>query len=117
METGARSAQSNSGRPDTPDVSPNSSNHDSVAGLPGLPRPGWATAFPSGFRRCLDFGMRRLAVGGSSLPGALFDAILCRDHGTEAGQGAPQRAVRVDRRTLYQIKNILILVFRSDLRT
>ena len=93
METGARSAQSNSGRPDTPDVSPNSSNHDSVAGLPGLPRPGWATAFPSGFRRCLDFGMRRLAVGGSSLPGALFDAILCCDRCCESGQGTLKRGL------------------------
>ena len=45
-----------------------------VAGLPGLPLPGWATAFPHGFRRCFDFGMAQVSVWGASLSGALLDA-------------------------------------------
>src|SRR6516165_1306716 len=43
-----------------------------------------------------DFGMRRLAVGGSSLSGTLFDALLCCHRCAESGEGALQQAVRIN---------------------
>ena len=62
---GRFSAHSNKGNPDTSGVAflfGESSSSHALSGLPGLFRPGWDTAFPPGFRRCLDFGMGRLVV-------------------------------------------------------
>ena len=56
------SAQSNSGRPAVLSCtgrSASSPSQDRSNDLPGLPRPGWATAFPPVLRRCFDFGMRQ----------------------------------------------------------
>ena len=50
----------------------------------------------------------RLVVGRFSLPGALFNAILCCDRRGESGKGLLERAVRVARRCRERIRNFLV---------
>ena len=59
----------------------------------------------------------RLVVGRFSLPGALFNAILCCDRRGELGKGTLERAVRVARLLPGKDQELLGSVFRSDFRT